>query len=109
MGLRAGFARTSMIVFIVLGACARAGDFQWHLPPGFTEPLVPADNPMSDAKVALGRALFADPRLSISGRHSCQSCHDPARAFTDGMPRSRGATGDLLPLNAPTLINSAYN
>ena len=64
---------------------------------------------MSDAKVALGRMLFADSRLSIGGQHSCQSCHDPGRAFTDGLARSRGARGDLLPLNAPTLLNVAYN
>jgi cytochrome c peroxidase len=92
----------------VLTAVAHAAGYRWNLPPGFPEPLVPADNPMSDDKVALGRALFADTRLSITGRHSCQSCHDPARAFTDGRPRSQGALGDELPLNAPTLINVAY-
>jgi cytochrome c peroxidase len=79
------------------------------LPPGFPEPLVPADNPMSEAKVGLGRALFADARLSITGEHSCQSCHEPARAFTDGRVRSRGALQEDLPLNAPTLLNAAYN
>jgi cytochrome c peroxidase len=102
---------SSLLAALAVSAswAARAGDFQWNLPPGFAVPAVPADNPMSDAKVALGRALFADTRLSISGRHSCQSCHDPARAFTDGLPRSRGAQGDTLPLNAPTLLNVAYN
>jgi cytochrome c peroxidase len=53
--------------------------------------------------------LFQDTRLSVSGRHSCRSCHEPERAFTDGLARSRGAAGDELPLNAPTLINAAYN
>lgn len=88
---------------------ARAGEFRWQLPAGFPEPAVPADNPMSAAKVDLGAKLFADPRLSITGRHSCQSCHSPERAFTDGLPRSRGASGEELPLNAPTLLNAAYN
>jgi cytochrome c peroxidase len=97
------------VMLTVLASPVFAAGFQWNLPPGFPEPRVPADNPMSEPKVALGRALFADPRLSISGRHSCQSCHDPARAFTDGQPRSRGAQGDLLPLNAPTLWNVAYH
>ena len=50
---------------------------RWQLPAGFPEPAVPADNPMSAAKVALGEKLFADPRLSITGQHSCQSCHSP--------------------------------
>jgi cytochrome c peroxidase len=86
-----------------------AADFAWDLPRGFPQPFVPADNPMNQAKVALGAKLFADTRLSASGRHSCQSCHAPERAFTDGMTRSRGVDGDELPLNAPTILNAAYN
>jgi len=96
---------------MALVSFARAGvdEFTWKLPAGFPEPAVPADNPMNVAKVALGEALFSDPRLSITGKYSCQSCHSPERAFTDGLPRSRGATGEALPLNAPTLFNVAYN
>jgi cytochrome c peroxidase len=104
-----GARLAALLSGLALLAVAQAADFAWRLPPGFPPPAVPADNPMSEAKVALGRALFADPRLSASGRHSCQSCHDPARAFTDGQVRSRGANGVLLPLNAPTLFNVAYN
>jgi len=100
------------ILCAVLLAFSRAqagNDYEWKLPRGFPEPAVPADNPMNAAKVALGRRLFADPRLSRTGEYSCQSCHAPERAFTDGLPRSRGATGETLPLNAPTLLNAAYN
>jgi cytochrome c peroxidase len=100
-----------MLLMALVAACAPAlaEDFRWKLPPGFPEPLVPPDNPMSDAKVELGRKLFGDTRLSVTGRHSCQSCHQPARAFTDGLPRSLGAEGQALPLNTPSLINVAYN
>ncbi len=70
---------------------------------------MPADNPMNEAKVALGAQLFADPRLSMNGQFSCQSCHAPERAFTDGRARSRGVTGAALELNAPTLFNVAYS
>lgn len=101
-------ALTSLILLLATVATV-AAPYEWRLPRGFPEPAVPADNPMSDAKVALGRALFADVRLSLSGRHSCQSCHDPVRGFTDGLPRSRGVLDDRLPLNAPTLWNAAYN
>jgi cytochrome c peroxidase len=95
---------------LLAAAGARAADeFRWNLPRGFPEPAVPADNPMNAAKVALGERLFSDARLSVTGRHSCASCHEPARAFTDGRALARGATGDTLPLNAPTLINAAYN
>jgi cytochrome c peroxidase len=94
---------------VTLATLARADGYAWRLPAGFPEPAVPADNPMSEAKVALGMRLFSDRRLSASGRHSCESCHSPALAFTDGLPRSRGVTGETLPLNAPTLLNVAYN
>jgi cytochrome c peroxidase len=83
--------------------------YVWHLPRGFPTPAVPADNPMSDSKVALGSRLFFDPRLSVTGRYSCASCHGPARSFTDGRPVSVGALGDALPRNAMALVNVAYN
>ena len=58
---------------MALVSFARAGveEFAWKLPAGFPTPAVPADNPMSAAKVALGEALFSDPRLSITGKYSC--------------------------------------
>jgi cytochrome c peroxidase len=108
-GFRAALGLALGAAFAVGVAAADSGDWRWDLPRGFPEPAVPADNPMSTAKVALGARLFADTRLSVTGRHSCVSCHDPARAFTDGLARSRGATGETLPLNAPTLLNAAYN
>jgi cytochrome c peroxidase len=64
---------------------------------------------MSEAKVALGRRLFFEPRLSVSGRYSCASCHEPSRSFSDGRTRAVGATGETLPHNALALVNVAYN
>jgi cytochrome c peroxidase len=81
----------------------------WHLPRGFPTPAVPAGNPMSDAKVALGERLFFESRLSLTGRYSCASCHEPAHAFAQPLPRARGATGETLPHNAMALVNVAYN
>jgi cytochrome c peroxidase len=86
-----------------------ASRYDWHLPRGFPVPAVPADNPMSDAKVALGRRLFFEPRLSVTGQYSCASCHEPARAFTDGRALARGATGSPTQNGAMTLANVAYN
>ena len=64
---------------------------------------------MSEAKVALGKRLFFEPQLSVNGRYSCASCHDPARSFSDGRTLAVGTTGDTLPHNAMALINVAYN
>jgi len=83
--------------------------YAWHLPRGLPTPAVPADNPMSEAKVALGRRLFFEPRLSVNGTYSCASCHDPARSFSDGRTVAVGATGQALPHNAMALVNVAYN
>jgi cytochrome c peroxidase len=83
--------------------------YVWHLPRGFPTPAVPADNAMSEAKVALGQRLFFEPRLSVTGQYSCASCHDPARSFTDGRPVAIGSTGAALPHNAMALVNVAYN
>ena len=71
--------------------------------------MVPQDNPLSPARVALGSLLFSDARLSVTGRHSCASCHDPVRAFTDGQPVAIGAAGARLSRNAPSILYSAWN
>lgn len=81
----------------------------WRLPASFPEPRVPADNPMSTAKVALGRFLFYDRRLSGNGMQACGSCHQQARAFTDGRATSLGSTGEAHPRNAQALANVAYS
>jgi cytochrome c peroxidase len=83
--------------------------YEWQLPPGFPQPAVPADNPMSAAKVKLGRRLFFDARLSSTDSYSCASCHRPELAFTDGRAQARGATGDPVRRAAMSLTNVAYN
>ncbi|NMO22866.1 di-heme enzyme [Pyxidicoccus fallax] len=85
-----------------------ASAYAWKLPAGFPEPVVPGDNPMSEAKVELGRHLFYDIRLSGNGTQSCASCHEQQRAFSDGRVTPVGATGDRVPRNAPGLANVAY-
>src|SRR5580700_10479907 len=66
-------------------------EYHWELPPGFPPPVVPADNPMSSAKVELGQRLFAE------------------RAYTDGRPKALGALGDETRRSAMSLTNVAYN
>src|SRR5437868_3154705 len=84
-------------------------EYVWRLPPGFPVPVVPADNPMSEAKVALGCRLFFEEQLAATGNYSCASCHRPQRAFTDGRATAMGATGDQVRRNTMTLTNVAYN
>lgn len=64
---------------------------------------------MSASKVALGRRLFFETRLSVTGRYSCASCHRPQLAFTDGRAHAQGATGQRVRRSAMSLTNVAYN
>lgn len=70
---------------------------------------VPAAMPQDPARVALGRRLFSDPRLSGNGAVSCASCHDVKKGGADGRGRSTGFNGRLTALNAPTVLNAALN
>jgi cytochrome c peroxidase len=80
---------------------------------GFPEQLykwvVPADNPQSAAKVALGKELFFDTRLSVDNTVACANCHDPEKGFTDQLPTSMGVHAKFGKRNAPTVLNALFN
>jgi cytochrome c peroxidase len=82
------------------------------IPPGLTtyEAMpIPADNPMTAEKVALGRQLFFDERLSVDNSRSCYSCHVCEKGLTDGLPKAIGALNKPLPRSSPTLWNIGYH
>ncbi|HLJ48002.1 MAG TPA: di-heme enzyme [Bryobacteraceae bacterium] len=83
--------------------------YPWNLPKGFPKPRVPAENPMTAAKVELGRYLFYDSRMSVNGKGSCATCHKQQLAFTDGRAVSVGATGERHSRGAMSLVNVAYS
>src|SRR5882724_11485788 len=99
--------RRMAIVFVVAIGLS-AANCEWKLPQGFPRPPVPGDNPMSVAKVELGRYLFYDKRMSVNGKESCGSCHRQELAFTDGRARAEGATGEAHPRSSMSLVNVAY-
>lgn len=90
---------------IALAVPASAGDGQRNEP---IQP-VPVAAPQDPARVALGRRLFSDPRLSGNGAMSCASCHDVNKGGADGRVRSAGVNGRLTALNTPTVLNAALN
>lgn len=79
------------------------------VPESFPTPVVPEDNPMSEARVELGRYLFYDRRLSGNGTQSCADCHHQDKAFSDGLATPLGSTGVQHPRNSMALVNTAYN
>lgn len=101
--------RPFLVLYCLFFMACGPAEWQWDLPAHFPEPRVPNDNPMSAAKVELGRHLFYDTRLSVNGRMACASCHLHKKAFTDGKITPHGVTGEPLPRNAMSLVNVAYN
>jgi len=93
----------------VIDPSRSSSGWQWNLPADVPTPVVPADNPMSEAKFQLGRQLFYDKRLSGNGQQACAGCHRQDKAFTDGAPVSPGSTGELTHRNAQHLANSAWH
>lgn len=94
-----------LIALLMVGAAADAAP-----PLGLPDVPVPADNPQTPEKVALGNRLFVDERFSATGDVSCQTCHDPAKGFTDSpLPKSEGIRKLTGTRNAPTVVNAAYN
>jgi len=72
-------------------------------------PPIPADNPMSAAKIELGKKLYFDSRLSKSGTVSCNSCHNLMLGGDDNRATSMGHEGKLGGRSAPTVWNSAFH
>jgi cytochrome c peroxidase len=69
----------------------------------------PEDNPPSPEKIALGKQLFFDPRLSGENNMSCASCHLPQKALADGKAVAQGHRGKALSRNTPSLWNVGFS
>ena len=114
------------ILYVVVAACgdnvSPAGDaradapadaaeptWPFELPSGLPVPRLPANATLTRELADLGRHLFYDVRLSGNGTQACASCHEQARAFTDGKVTPAGSTGQVLKRNSMSLTNIAYN
>jgi cytochrome c peroxidase len=98
-----GLLASTMILGFIILRCSSGQDFN----AGLVVP-TPIENPQSMAKIALGRQLFFDKRLSLDETIACASCHDPQKAFTDQLPKSKGINGQLSERNAPSILNAAF-
>ena len=98
-----------IVALASLVGCGRETPYQWHLPPGFPQPRVPADNALTLEKVELGRRLFYDKRLSANGTQACASCHQQSHAFSEQAATATGSTGQKHHRNSMALVNVAYD
>lgn len=102
------FATLTLIAGTVTAEWEESAEYPYPVPLGLQKPRVPADNPVTDAKVDLGKKLYFDKRLSADGTISCATCHDPKKGWTDQAKVSTGIRGQKGGVSAPTVLNSAF-
>ncbi|MBK8815545.1 MAG: cytochrome-c peroxidase [Methylococcaceae bacterium] len=100
------FKINSLLTAVTL-ACSVSAVNAWDALP--REAPAPADNPTTPEKVALGKMLYHDPRLSSTGTVSCSSCHNTMLGGEDNRPNSMGVNGQTGGRSAPTVWNAAFN
>lgn len=83
-------------------------NYNLDYPAHFPKMIIPANNPITEEGVELGRFLFFDPILSADSTMSCATCHEPARSFTDGVAVSTGIRGLEGTRNSMSLINIGF-
>lgn len=107
MASRSGF--TLWVAVLSVFALGASEPVELSLPEGVFPPEIPADNPLTRDRVALGRRLYFDTRLSSDGTVACATCHAPAHGFADPRGKtSAGVGGALGTRNAPTVLNAAF-
>ena len=108
------------LLIVFLGGCQKdspdvspARLYELDIPSLFKEkliaPVIPADNPLTEEGIALGKRLFFDPILSSNGRLACAHCHLPENGFSDTRDFSLGVRGQIGDRNAMPLFNLAWN
>ncbi|MFI5398392.1 MAG: cytochrome-c peroxidase [Candidatus Binatia bacterium] len=93
------------------GEMLTSGSWSMMLPLGLQAgaAYIPEDNPITEDKIALGKLLYFDPRLSKDKTISCASCHMPFHGFADPHRTSAGVAGKLGGRNSPTVINRLFS
>jgi cytochrome c peroxidase len=96
-----------MSVFVAVTVAV--GEKRLEIPLGLDSFLpVPESNSLTPEKVAMGRDLFSDRRLSRDQTISCATCHDPKSAFTDAKPIAEGVSGRHGKRRVPAIVNRGY-
>jgi cytochrome c peroxidase len=110
------------IMLLIWGACSDENNeadslehipyapksYQLVVPKGWHTPEIPADNPLTEEGIELGRRLFYDPILSVDSTISCASCHNLQGAFTDNAPVSIGVKGRIGKRSSMSLVNMVF-
>jgi cytochrome c peroxidase len=99
----------SLCVGAALAAWAEGPPLPRGIPADLWEIMIPPENPVTPERVALGRALFYEKRISKDDTVSCATCHDPNHGFAEAKKVSEGVGGKHGARNAPTVLNAVFN
>lgn len=110
-------AAALLLAALVFKGCAKDPQIEsgkptpYNLPtnPAYPRLMIPADNPLTEEGVMLGRMLFHDPIMSLDSSISCESCHRQKLGFTDGAKTSKGIRGQILGRNSMPLHNLMWH
>lgn len=107
-GFKLSWRAPSLVFGFAICSLHTVGANETVPPKGLPPVVIPADNPMTDAKIELGKQLYFDKRLSKDNSISCASCHDPAKGWSNGEATALGFGGARGGRSAPTVLNTAY-
>ena len=99
-------SRRLTLMFTLAFFCAQTGYSRTNEP---IQPIQAYQGQLKSEQVELGKMLFFEPRLSLSGFISCHSCHNLSTGGVDNLPGSIGHGWQVGDINAPTVLNSSYN
>lgn len=104
------WAMIPALMLSLVAAAPAPSQEAWKLtiPLGLPHPKIPSTNPITEAKVELGKQLYFDTRLSKDNTVSCATCHDPSKGWSNGDKVATGIGGQKGGRSAPTILNAAY-
>jgi len=98
-----------VLLLLLCGIAPLPAADEFPVPAGLKPLRIPHDNPLTAAKVVLGKQLYFEPRLSRDNTVSCASCHDPAKGFSNSEQFATGVRNQKGGRNSPTILNAAYS
>ena len=100
-----------VLALATFAARAHSDEFKLKLPLGLQESAayIPADNPLTAEKIALGKQFFWDKRWSRNGTVACVTCHEPDHGWGDARQFSARFDGKPTPRHSPTLVNRLFS
>ena len=97
-----------LLLFVAATSAVTAQDYKLKIPLGLKKFKIPKDNPLTVAKIELGKQLYFDKRLSRDDTIGCVSCHDPKKGWSNAEAVATGVRGQQGGRSAPTIINAAF-